>query len=74
MPKRDIPLRRRLGLNALRTNPIVDFRAYLLALITDSRKWRRGRPKGGAAMPEPVKPNRPNILSGGAAAELEFDD
>jgi hypothetical protein len=37
---------------------------------------RRSRPKkpdpeeGGV----PVEPNKPNTLSGGAAAELEFDD
>jgi len=76
MPKRDIPLRRKFGLKARRAHPVGDFRAHLLALINESRKWRRGprRNKGGAAMPEPVEPNRPNTLSGGAAAELEFDD
>ncbi|HEX8444086.1 MAG TPA: hypothetical protein VF631_10625 [Allosphingosinicella sp.] len=30
---------------------------------------RRGEPEG-----EPVEPSKPNLLSGGAAAELEFDD
>jgi hypothetical protein len=35
---------------------------------------KRPRPKGGDAEREPVEPPRPNPLSGGAAAELEFDD
>ncbi len=34
------------------------------------RKPRRG----GIADPLPVEPNRPNNLTGGAAAALEFDD
>jgi hypothetical protein len=32
------------------------------------------RPKGGEAEREPVESPRPRPLSGGAAAELEFDD
>ena len=42
----------------------------------DRRAPRRKRPKrkGGSAELEPVKPDKPNLLSGGAAAELEFDD
>ena len=37
---------------------------------------RRKRPRetGGGLVPEPVEPDRPNSLSGGAAAALEFDD
>jgi hypothetical protein len=35
---------------------------------------KRRKPKGGSAELEPVEPNKPNLLSGGAAAELEFDD
>jgi hypothetical protein len=41
------------------------------------RGGRRGpdpRPSGGDAEREPVEPPRPSPLSGGAAAELEFDD
>lgn len=38
-------------------------------------KRRKPRPdKGGLADPLPVEPNRPNNLTGGAAAALEFDD
>jgi hypothetical protein len=36
------------------------------------------RPRNGEKDPDdggvPVEPNKPNTLSGGAAAELEFDD
>jgi len=36
---------------------------------------KRKPPKdGGIGLSEPVKPNRPRPLSGGAAAALEFDD
>ena len=35
-------------------------------------KRRRRPPKGG--LPEPVEPNSPKNLSGGAAAALEFDE
>ena len=38
------------------------------------RGLRRRRPKGGEAERDPVEPPRPKPLSGGAAAELEFDD
>lgn len=34
------------------------------------RSRRKGREDGGV----PVEPNRPNTLSGGAAAELDFGD
>jgi len=35
---------------------------------------RRRKPRDGDLDPEYVEPPRPNGLSGGAAAELEFDD
>ena len=35
---------------------------------------KRPRRKGGEAEREPVEPHDPKPLSGGAAAELEFDD
>ena len=38
------------------------------------KRWRRRpgkKPEDGGV---PVEPNRPNTLSGGAAAALEFDD
>ncbi|HEX6375930.1 MAG TPA: hypothetical protein VFZ91_09420 [Allosphingosinicella sp.] len=35
---------------------------------------KRPGPEGGDAEREPVEPPRPKPLSGGAAAELEFDD
>lgn len=37
-------------------------------------KGPRKPKKGGEPQHEPVEPPRPNTLSGGAAAELEFDD
>jgi hypothetical protein len=38
--------------------------------------WRRGSKKGRDETDDgvPVTPNRPDILSGGAAAPLEFDE
>ncbi len=46
--------------------------------ISRMSRWRpppRKRPrKGGEAEREPVEPPNPKLLSGGAAAELEFDD
>ena len=38
------------------------------------RRPRRRRGGGGVALPEPVEPPSLKPLSGGAAAELEFDD
>jgi hypothetical protein len=35
---------------------------------------KRRKPRGGSAELEPVEPNKPSLLSGGAAAALEFDD
>jgi hypothetical protein len=43
-------------------------------IVRRSSPRKRRKPKGGSAELEPVKPDRPNLLSGGAAAELEFDD
>jgi hypothetical protein len=37
-------------------------------------RHRRNRDKDKDDGGVPVEPNRPNTLSGGAAAELEFDD
>lgn len=42
-----------------------------------SRPHFRRRPKagpGGHPLPQPIRPDHPNGLSGGAAAELTFDD
>jgi hypothetical protein len=38
------------------------------------RKPMRRKPKSGDGEREPVEPPRPRPMSGGAAAELEFDD
>jgi hypothetical protein len=43
--------------------------AYLQFPFARGRKRKPWEPEG-----EPVEPNRPSFLSGGAAAELEFDD
>jgi hypothetical protein len=42
----------------------------------NGRTWKPKRPPrpGGSLLPEPVEPPRPKPLSGGAAAELEFDE
>jgi hypothetical protein len=41
--------------------------------LTDLFKNRRRKPPGTAAAPIPADPNKPDTLSGGAAAPLEFD-
>lgn len=38
------------------------------------RPRKPGPPRGGYPMPHPVRPDRPGTLTGGAAAELSFDD
>lgn len=38
-----------------------------------AKRKRPPRP-GSGLVPEPVEPSRPKPLSGGAAAELEFDE
>ena len=42
--------------------------------LADRIKRRNKRRDGEAGDSVPVEPNRPNDLSGGAAAALEFDD
>lgn len=41
--------------------------------LTDLFKQRRRRPPGMAAAPLPADPQKPNTLTGGAAAALDFD-
>jgi len=43
-------------------------------LIRSSVTRKRPRRKGGEPERAPVEPPNPKLLSGGAAAELEFDD
>jgi hypothetical protein len=45
----------------------------MLEDLTDRFKMRRRKPPGTAAAPIPADPNKPDTLSGGAAAPLEFD-
>ena len=50
-------------------------RPYVEVLVPPFLKSRRRkRDKDNEDGGVPVVPNRPNTLSGGAAAELEFDD
>jgi hypothetical protein len=51
-------------------SPLDGFAAYL-RFLNRPRRSRGKDPEDGGV---PVEPNRPNTLSGGAAAELEFDD
>ena len=46
--------------------------AYQAWLDAENRR-RRGKDKGKDSGGVPVEPDRPNTLSGGAAAPLEFD-
>ena len=48
------------------------FRAYVTAIRRPDRK--RPKRRGGEGELMPVEPDRPNTLSGGAAAALEFDE
>ena len=48
------------------------FRRYLWLSPRKSRKRGKDKDKDDGGVP--VEPNKPNTLSGGAAAELEFDD
>lgn len=50
----------------------IDF--YMTWIAPDRRAKRPGRRKGEEPGGLPVEPNRPNTLSGGAAAALEFDE
>jgi hypothetical protein len=49
-------------------------RDFMDGLDQRSPTRKRRKPRGGSAELEPVEPNKPNLLSGGAAAELEFDE
>jgi hypothetical protein len=53
-----------------------DFTLQIRAYLGAIRKPGRKRPKrrGGEGEPVPVAPDKPNMLSGGAAAALEFDE
>ncbi len=62
-PVRPLPKIERLAADHLR----------MLEDLTERLKQRRRRPPGTAAAPVPADPNKPNTLSGGAAAPLEFD-
>jgi len=53
-----------------RRSPLDGFARYL-RFLNKPRRGRHSDPEDGGV---PVEPNRPNTLSGGAAAELEFDD
>jgi hypothetical protein len=64
MPRRSIRSGRR------RRTPLDDFAAYLNNLRRPRRNGGKDKDDGGV----PVDPTRPNTLTGGAAAELEFDD
>jgi hypothetical protein len=70
MPRHDIPNPgQKLGkVSAIRVPR--DLVVYFLQL---GKKRRRPPERGGGTLPEPVEPPRPRPLSGGAAAELEFD-
>ncbi|MBO9669221.1 MAG: hypothetical protein J7485_01760 [Sphingobium sp.] len=55
---------------------IETFRGVQLRMIddlVDLLKQRRRRPPGTAAAPIPADPKKPNTLTGGAAAALDFD-
>lgn len=51
--------------------PVVQLR--MIEDLTDLFKQRRRRPPGTAAAPIPADPKKPNTLTGGAAAALDFD-
>jgi hypothetical protein len=48
--------------------------ALALALQRLGRGRNKGKPRDRDRGGVPVEPNRPNTLTGGAAAALEFDD
>jgi hypothetical protein len=64
MPPRSYRPRRR------RRSPLDGFAAYFENFRRLRRKRDRDTDDGGV----PVEPNKPSTLTGGAAAELEFDD
>jgi len=55
----------------MRTSDTKESWERLLRMYLRPKRPRR-RPRGG--LPEPVEPNSPKNLSGGAAAALEYDD
>ena len=57
----------------MRHNPSIARRIWL-SFSLDGRSRKRRPRKGGEAEREPVESPRPKPLSGGAAAELEYDD
>ncbi|TPG22327.1 hypothetical protein EAH87_00435 [Sphingomonas koreensis] len=69
MPSHDLPWRRGADNRLWSAEKLGRFLANAARL----RKKRRGGP-GNNDEPVPVEPNRPNTLTGGAAAALEFDD
>ena len=64
-PHRQLPHRRRYG--------AAQFLEWVEARF-GGRRRPGPRRKDGEDGGVPVEPNRPNTLSGGAAAELDFDD
>lgn len=50
------------------------FRIAQIRAAAERFRARRRRKPGSGGEAVPVEPNRPNTLSGGAAAALEFDD
>ena len=55
-----------------RRSPMDMLRGFPDLTPPPDRKWRRPRDKDEGGVP--VEPDNPRNLSGGAAAELEFDD
>jgi hypothetical protein len=74
MPHRDF-LPQPPRIDALGRLHMPDYAAAALALALQRLNRGRNKPKGRDADRGgvPVEPNRPNTLSGGAAAPLEFD-
>lgn len=69
MPRRDLPPRPRLPIG--RSLP----RGFTYLLLAQALRRRKGRPpREGDSGGVPVEPDRPLGLSGGAAAEPDFDD
>jgi hypothetical protein len=64
MPTPDFPLRRP------RRNTGLAWLAWAEAMKRRKRKPGKDGDRGGV----PVEPDRPNTLTGGAAAELDFED
>lgn len=69
MPRPDPPTRKRLRHLSGSTLPFPGGYRFLDTLLPRRRRKGKDSEDGGV----PVEPNRPNTLSGGAAAALEFD-